>query len=176
MDALQELVARDRIHQLADRYAVGVNAKDLEAIASLFVEDVNNGRYGLGREGVKVFYDHFLRPFHCSMHLVANPVIDFDDDDHAHGVVYCRAHHHVLESEHWFDASLAYWDSYERVGDDWFFRRRNLKSWYRQEFGHPEHGTERICSTGERAERCDSSVPRDGRRNSGEPLLRIRRH
>jgi hypothetical protein len=97
---------------------------------------------------VKTFYDNVLRAFHCSMHLVANHVIDFDDDHHAHGIVYCRAHHHVLEPEHWFDLALAYWDTYERVGDDWFFRRRNLKQWYRQEFGHPEHGTERIESSG----------------------------
>ena len=59
---------------------------------------------------MKRFYDQSLRNFHCSMHLVGNHVIDFDDDDHAHGVVYCRAHHHVLEPEHWFDVALAYFD------------------------------------------------------------------
>ena len=52
----------------------------------------------------------------------------------------------MLEPEHWFDQELAYWDTYERVGDDWFFRRRNLKAWFRQEFGHPTHGTERVCA------------------------------
>jgi hypothetical protein len=144
MDALEELIARDRIRQLALRYALAVDGKDLDGIAALFVEDVDNGRYGTGREGVKTFYDHVLRRFHCTMHLVANHVIDFDDDDHARGVVYCRAHHHVLDPEHWFDQALAYWDTYERVDGDWCFRRRLLKSWYRQEFRHPEHGTERV--------------------------------
>jgi hypothetical protein len=146
MDPLEELVARDRICQLAYRYALGVDGKDLDGLAALFVEDVDNGRYGPGREGVKTFYDHVLRGFHCSMHLVGNHVIDFDDDQHAHGVVYCRAHHHVLEPEHWFDQAFTYWDTYERVGEDWFFRRRVLKSWYRQEFGHPSHGTGRVVS------------------------------
>jgi len=146
MDALEELVARDRIRALAQRYALAVDGKDLDGLAALFVEDVDNGRYGPGREGVKTFYDHALRQFHCSMHLVANHVIDFDDDEHAHGVVYCRAQHHVLEPEHWFDQALAYWDTYERVGTGWLFRRRRLKSWYRQEFGHPEHGTERLVT------------------------------
>jgi hypothetical protein len=144
MTAIEELLARDKIRQLAQRYALAVDAKDLEGIATLFVADVDNGRYGSGREGVKAFYDQALRRFHCSMHLVANHIIDFDDEDHAHGVVYCRAHHHVLEPAHWFDEALGYWDSYERVGDDWFFRRRKLKSWYHQEFGHPQHGTERV--------------------------------
>ncbi len=147
MNPLEELLARDAIRQLAERYALAVDGKDLDTLAGLFVEDVNNGRYGSGREGVKVFYDHVLRDFHCSMHLVANHVIDFTDDSAASGVVYCRAHHHVLEPEHWFDSALAYWDSYERVGEEWLFRRRRLRSWYRQEVGHPEHGAARIEST-----------------------------
>jgi hypothetical protein len=146
MDALAELIARDSIHQLADRYAVAVDGKDIDTIATLFVEDVDNGRYGPGRQGVRTFYDHVLRGFHCSMHLVGNHPIDFDDDDHAHGVVYCRAHHHVLEPEHWFDMAMAYFDTYERVDDKWYFRRRKLKSWYRQEIGHPEHGAHRVTS------------------------------
>ena len=66
MEPLQELVARDQIRQLADRYGVAVDGKDLNTQASLFVEDVDNGRYGPGREGVKTFYDHELRRFHCT--------------------------------------------------------------------------------------------------------------
>ena len=146
MGRVDEVVARAEIRELAFRYALAVDGKDLDGLAALFVEDVDNGRYGSGREGVKTFYDHVLRAFHCSMHLVANHVIDFDDEDRAHGIVYCRAQHHVIEPEHWFDHALAYWDEYERVADQWRFRRRSLKSWYRQEFGHPEHGTERVVS------------------------------
>ena len=146
MEALQELIARDQIHQLADRYAVSVDGKDLDALAALFVDDVDNGRYGPGRDGVRAFYGERLRLFHCSMHMVGNHVIDFDDDDHAHGIVYCRAHHHVTDPEYWFDMALAYWDSYERRADRWLFRRRQVKSWYRQEFGFPGHGTDRVLS------------------------------
>jgi hypothetical protein len=149
MDAVEELVARDKIRQLAERYALGVDGRDLDALAELFMADVDNGRFGSGREGVRTYYDHVLRRFHCTMHLVANHVIEFDDDHHAHGVVYCRAHHHVPEPDHWFDMALAYWDTYERVGDDWFFRRRHLKSWYTQYWGHPDHGVEREHSVSE---------------------------
>jgi hypothetical protein len=145
MDDLQELVAREKIRQLALRYAFCVDGKDLDGIAALFAEDVQNGRYGPGREGVRTFYDHVLRKFHCSMHLVANHLITFDDDEHAHGVVYCRAQHHIVEEpEHWFDAALAYFDTYELLGGEWVFRRRRLRQWYRQEIGHPEHGSERV--------------------------------
>ena len=146
MEALAELIARDKIRELALRYALAVDGKDLDGIARLFVADVDNGRWGTGRSGVKMFFDQSLRRFHCSMHLVANHVIDFDDDEHAQGVVYCRAQHHVLEPEHWFDEALAYFDTYEHVGDEWLFRRRRLRSWYRQHFGHPDHGTQRIVA------------------------------
>jgi ketosteroid isomerase-like protein len=146
LQPLEELIARDQIHQLVDRYAVAVDGKDIDTLGSLFADDVDNGRYGRGQEGVRTFFDHALRAFHCSMHLVGNHVIDFDDDDTAHGIVYCRAHHHVLEPEHWHDMALAYWDTYERHGGGWYFRRRDAKPWYRQWFGHPEHGTDRVVA------------------------------
>src|SRR5262245_38254071 len=139
MDALAELLARDQIRELALRYALAVDGKDLDGLAALFVADVDNGRYGTGRDGVRRFYDQSLRKFHCSMHLVGNHVIDFDpaDDARANGVVYCRAQHHVLEPEHWFDEALAYFDSYERAEDAWYLRPRRAGSLYRQYCGHP---------------------------------------
>lgn len=144
MDEWGALLAREAIRALAQRYALAVDGKDIDAIAALFVPDVDNGRFGSGPEGVKRFYDESLRRFHCSMHLVANHIIDFDGDEHAHGVVYCLAHHHVLEPEHWFDEALAYWDTYERVGGEWRFRRRRVRSWYRQHIGHPDVDSTRI--------------------------------
>jgi ketosteroid isomerase-like protein len=144
MDAIQELLARDQIRQLAERYALGVDARDLEGIAAQFSVRSRWGKYGVGREGALTFYDNVLRRFHCTMHLVANHVIDFDDETHAHGIVYCRAHHHVSEPEHWFDMALAYWDQYELEDDGrWRITRRDLKAWYTQWWGHPDHGVER---------------------------------
>lgn len=133
MDELGRLVALEAIRDLARRYALAADGKDLDAMAALFVPDVDNGRWGPGREGVKAFYAQSLRTFHCSVHLVANHVVDLDDDTHATGVVYCQARHHVLEpEEHWYDEALAYFDTYERVEGEWGFRRRRLRSWYRQ--------------------------------------------
>lgn len=146
MDDLTQLVARDAIRDLPLRYAVAVDGKDLDAIAELFVPNVDNGRFGPGRDGVRSFYDQALRKFHCSMHLVANHVIDLGDEDHASGIVYCTAYHHVLDPEHWFDEALAYFDAYERVDGEWLFRRRRLRSWFRQYNGHPELGNARVAS------------------------------
>ena len=150
MDAVEQLVARDAIRQLAVRYALAADGRDLDTLAGLFVPDVDNGRYGTGPEGVKRFYDQSLRKHHCSVHFVGNHVIDFDAEDPEHrasGVVYCRAQHHVLDPEHWWDEVLAYWDTYERTEDGWRFRRRRVRSWYRQEIGHPDHHGDRVVAT-----------------------------
>ncbi len=146
MDDLARLVALDAIRDLPLRYAVAVDGKDIDAVAALFVPDVENGRFGPGREGVRRFYDQSLRKFHCSMHQVANHIIEIDDEDHATGIVYCVAYHHVLEPEHWFDEALAYFDSYERVDGTWLFRRRRLRSWFRRHTDHPELGSARVAS------------------------------
>ena len=138
MEPVEELVARDQIRQLAERYSLAVDGKDVEGVVALFTEDVDCGPFGTGHEGIRNRYDTDLRKYHCTMHFVGNHVIDFDDDDHAHGVVYLRAYHHVLEPEHWFDVSAAYWDTYERVGGEWRFRQRQPRAWFHQSFGHPE--------------------------------------
>jgi SnoaL-like domain len=144
MTTIDQLLAKDEIRDLALRYALGVDGKDVDAVAALFAPDVDNGRYGRGREGVIRFYDQSLRKFHCSMHLVANHVIDLVGPDRATGVVYCSARHHVVEPEHWFDEALAYWDTYERISGRWCFRRRQVRSWYRQHVEHPDIRNARV--------------------------------
>jgi hypothetical protein len=78
-------------------------------------------------------------------------LIDLDDADHARGVVYCVAQHHVLKPEHWFDEALAYWDTYERVGGAWCFRRRRVRSWYREYRDESEQPVHRVVATAEPA-------------------------
>ena len=143
MDAVEQLVARDQIRQLAERYSLAVDGKDLEGIAALFTDDADFGQFGTGREGALNRYDFELRKYHCTIHFVGNHVIDFDDDDHAHGVVYCRAYHHVLEPDHWFDIAVAYWDAYVRSDGVWHFQARPSKPWYRHPWGHPEQPNDR---------------------------------
>jgi hypothetical protein len=142
---------RDEIRQLADRYGVAVDSKDLESLSALFDEESSFGSWGKGPEACRVFYDNTLRSFYASMHMVGNHVIDFDDDDHARGVVYTRAHHHYIEPDHWADLAMVYFDTYVRRGGTWRFLARLPKSFYRQTFGHPERGTERSLTTGDGA-------------------------
>jgi hypothetical protein len=148
---LQELIDRDQIRQLAERYALAVDSKDIDTLASLFDEEADSGRWGRGREGVKLFYDQRLRAFVASMHLLGNHVIDFDDEDHAHGTLYCRAHHHMLKPDHWIDLAFTYCDQYVRRADRWYFKLRTLKIWYHQEIGLSGHSIERHLVEGGRS-------------------------
>ena len=45
------------IQQLAARYALAVDSRDLDTWVDLFVEDVDCGSYGKGREALKKFIE-----------------------------------------------------------------------------------------------------------------------
>ena len=61
MDALAELLARDEIRQLAHRYAVSIDARDLDALVALFVPDVRVGREASGRDALRADFERQLR-------------------------------------------------------------------------------------------------------------------
>src|SRR5689334_22508970 len=99
---LQELAARlDRVEsmqaigQLPIRYALAVDSRDLDTWVGLFVEDVDCGRRGRGREALRSYIAPAISQFYRSIHQLCGHRIVLDDVDHAHGVVYCRAEHEV---------------------------------------------------------------------------------
>jgi hypothetical protein len=140
-EVLARLCDRDEIRQLAERYALAVDSRDIDTLAQLFDDDFE--RWGKGPQAAWAYFDNTLRAHVASMHLVANHIIDFDDDHRARGVVYCRAHHHYLEPDHWADLAFVYFDVYVKRGGTWRIAARELKAWYRQLIGHPDHGMER---------------------------------
>ncbi len=144
MNQRGRVMATMRIRDLAERYAVAVDAKDVGGVARLFVSDVVVPGHGVGRDAIAAFYDQVLRRFHCSMHLVANTVVDQHDEEHASGVVYCRVHHHSTDPEHWYDHALAYFDDYAIESGQWRFRRRRVHTWYRQTVAHPHADGARV--------------------------------
>lgn len=54
---------------------------------------------------------------------------DFDDADHAKGIVYCRDQFERPATGRWEIGELQYWDDYERVGGESCFRRRKFHRW-----------------------------------------------
>jgi ketosteroid isomerase-like protein len=131
MDDLERLVATDEIRQLASRYAVAMDARDLDALVALFVDDVRVGREDVGREALQRSFDDQLRGIGVSILFVGNHVIDFDDDLHARGIVYCKAE--IQDGERWIRQAIQYRDRYERRAGRWLFVRRVHLLWYGEE-------------------------------------------
>ena len=117
--ALQELVAR---------YAMAVDARDLDTWLSLFIDDVDCGRRGKGREALRSFIEPAVRTFYRSVHHVTGQAVDFIDPDNATGRVYCRAEHEY--GDKWIVQACCYFDTYQRRDGQWFFVKRDEDFFY----------------------------------------------
>ena len=133
MDELERLIATDQIRQLASRYAVAMDARDLDTLVALFVDDVRVGREARGRAALRENFDAQLRNIGISILFVGNHVIDFDDDRHARGIVYCKGE--IQDGERWVQQAIQYRDVYEEREGRWYFVRRRHLLWYGIENG-----------------------------------------
>lgn len=125
---LSRVEARLAIAQLPARYALAVDSRDIDAWTQLFVEDVDCGRYGKGRNALRDFIDPALRTFYRSIHQICGHVVNFEGEDTATGTVYCRAEHEA--GDQWIVMAIVYHDRYVRRDGDWYFERRQEKHWY----------------------------------------------
>jgi hypothetical protein len=125
IDCIESTLA---IQQLPIRYAMAVDGRGIQGWVDLFIDDVDCGRRGKGREILKGFIAPTLTNFYRSIHQICGHRIDFVDADHATGAVYCRAEHE--DGDNWVVMAICYFDSYERRAGQWFFVRRKEKHWY----------------------------------------------
>ncbi len=125
---LDRVESEQAIRQLASRYAMAVDMRDIDAIVNLYVDDVKVTRETGGRAALKQSFDAVLRAFRASVHHIGGHVIDFDDADNAHGFVLCRCEHEI--GDKWVPVYLYYLDIYERRGGRWYFKRRNPSELY----------------------------------------------
>lgn len=125
---LDRVESRGAIEDLAVRYAIAVDSRDLDTWTGLFVPDVNCGRFGIGREALRNSIEPALRNFYRSMHLVCGHAVDFEGPDRATGMVQCRAEHEV--GDRWIVMAIIYDDQYARVDGRWYFVRRKERHWY----------------------------------------------
>jgi hypothetical protein len=137
----------DRMESLADirqlpyRYALALDARDLDTLVTLFEPDVRVGRDETGREALKRWFTETMRKPKTSIHFIGNHVVDFDDVDHAHGIVYCRDELEQPTTGEWEIGVLQYWDDYVRIDGVWCFRRRKFHRWYIVDaLTRPAHG------------------------------------
>jgi hypothetical protein len=127
------LLAHEEIRQLVSHYAVHVDARDLDALVELFVDDVRVGRGAVGRDALKASFREALLVPGIMVLNVGTHAIDLVDDDHATGIVYCKGE--VQQGDRWIHQLIVYTDEYERRDGRWYFVRRRHELVYGADVG-----------------------------------------
>ena len=101
------------------------------------------GRKGTGRAALKAWVDETLRnQFTGTSHHVGQHIIEFIDPDHAVGVVYSKNEHET--GPEWVIMQMLYWDDYQRIDGQWYFRRRLPCYWYATDLNKPPIGERKM--------------------------------
>ena len=111
---IDRLESLDAIRQLVAKYSLVLDMRDSVAWVNLFPEDVKVGGGKQGRKALRDWFDetHSMQ-FDGTSHHIGGHVIDFDDPDHAQGVVYSKNEHET--GAEWVIMQMMYFDKYERI-------------------------------------------------------------
>jgi hypothetical protein len=126
---LDRLWSVHEIRQLVYRYAWAHDACDAELLESLWVETaepLDPPEIDIHR--VRAVQIPRLATRGLSVLFVGNHIVDFDDDDHARGTVYCWAQLDL--GDRFVDQSIVYRDRYLRHDGRWLFVSRRHLLWY----------------------------------------------
>lgn len=145
---IDRLESLDQIRQLPAKYALALDMRDMDAMVSLFPADVRVGREASGRAALRAYMDGTLRsPFTGTSHHIGGHVIEFDDPDHAHGVVYSKNEHETPVADgpgEWVIMQMMYVDDYVRQDGRWYFERRLPLYWYATDLNKPPVGDRKM--------------------------------
>ena len=142
-ERIDRLESLDAIRQLPAKYALTLDMRDMDAMVSLFPEDVRVGKDQSGRLALRAYMDATLRsPFTGTSHHIGGHVIEFDDPDHARGIVYSKNEHET--GAEWVIMQMLYADDYVRAGGRWHFARRLPLYWYAADLNRPPVGERKM--------------------------------
>lgn len=145
---IDRLESLDAIRQLVAKYSLSLDMRDLDAHVNLFAPDIRVSRTETGRPPLKRWLDDTLRlQFTGTSHHIGNHIIEFDDPDHAHGVLYSKNEHETPRGDggtDWVIMQMIYWDNYERMDGVWYFRRRLPCYWYATDLNAPPIGENKM--------------------------------
>lgn len=140
---IDRLESLDAIRQLPAKYALTLDMRDIDMMVTLFPEDVRVGKDASGRKNLRTYMDRTLRsPFTGTSHHIGGHIIEFDDPDHAHGIVYSKNEHET--GDEWVIMQMMYVDDYVRQEDQWFFARRLPLYWYATDLNKPPVGDKKM--------------------------------
>lgn len=148
---IERLESLDEIRQLAAKYSLSLDMRDLDAHVNLFAQDIQVTRELKGRAHLKNWLDDTLRKqFIGTSHHIGNHIIEFTDSDNAHGVVYSKNEHETptvvdgVATAQWVIMQMIYWDNYQKIDGRWFFRRRLPCYWYATDLNAPPIGEHKM--------------------------------
>ena len=145
---IDRLESLDEIRQLAAKYSLALDMRDLDAMANLFPEDVKVGKNSSGRAHLKKWLDETMRnQFTGTSHHIGNHIIEFIDPDQAVGVVYSKNEHETPTANgdiEWVIMQMIYWDNYQRIDGRWYFKRRLPCYWYATDLNKPPVGDNKM--------------------------------
>jgi hypothetical protein len=126
---VERLRTHEEIRRLVYRYALAEDARDTDTITTLFSDEADFGpAHGTGAQGARSFYDSNLSGIALGILNVGNILIELDDVDRAHGVVYCHGQHQL--GDQWIVQQMMYRDRYVRQRREWRFRSRQHLLFY----------------------------------------------
>ncbi|CAA0079145.1 Uncharacterised protein [Mycolicibacterium vanbaalenii] len=129
VDPIEALLARDEIRSLPIRYAAAVEARDVDAMAELFSPHARFGKYGQGPDGLRRLMTDSLAGSLFAVMLVANHLIDLQDDTHGSGQVWAHCYAQTRE-DGFLEQLIKYEDRYEKLSGRWLFAHRRHRLWY----------------------------------------------
>ncbi|HPP82786.1 MAG TPA: nuclear transport factor 2 family protein [Rubrivivax sp.] len=136
---IDRLESIEEIRMLPAKYALSLDMRDLDAHVNLFAPDIRISKDQVGRAHLKRWLDDTLRlQFTGTSHHIGGHIIEFKDPDHAIGVVYSKNEHET--GPEWVIMQMLYWDDYERIDGQWYFRRRLPCYWYATDLNKPPIG------------------------------------
>ena len=81
---IDRLESLDEIRQLAAKYSLSLDMRDLDAHVNLFAPDIRVSRDKIGRRHLKRWLDDTLRQqFTGTSHHIGNHIIEFNDFNHS---------------------------------------------------------------------------------------------
>ena len=140
---IDRLESLDAIRQLAAKYSLALDMRDMDAMVNLFEENVRVGKDASGRQALRAYMDGTLRsPFTGTSHHIGGHIIEFDDPDHAHGICYSKNEHET--GDEWVIMQMMYADNYVRADGRWYFARRLPLYWYATDLNKPPIGEKKM--------------------------------